>query len=112
MDENRESTVLDAEARFLEAKADELIRRAKDLHDTARRIAREEKTSHIDLEGQLERLKWTPALSGKCDYSREAPAELVEVVRSSRDGVRGTAHHFTASKTEPTLFRFKRNANQ
>jgi hypothetical protein len=110
MIENREPAILDAEARFLETKADEFVRRAKDLRDTAHTIVREEKAARKDLEARLESQDWIPAKSGKCDFVRDAPAELVEAVRGARGGVRGTGHHFTASSTEPTLFRFKRSS--
>ncbi len=62
----------------------------------------------LDLETELERLPWKEAASKKCDYVRDAPANLVESVRTAKGGLKGQVHHFTASTTEPTLFRFKR----
>ncbi len=61
------------------------------------------------LETILEALSWITAKSGRCDYVRDAPPALVERVRAKgKDGVKGTLHHFTASSSEPTIFRFKR----
>jgi hypothetical protein len=35
---------------------------------------------------------------------------LVAKVRAIKGGFKGQVHHFTASTTEPTLFRFKRSS--
>jgi len=69
-------------------------------------------TIPIPLDSQLEALPWKAAASKKCDYVRAAPVDLVEQVRASRGGIAGKDHHFTASSTEPTLFRFERGSNQ
>lgn len=64
------------------------------------------------VEEQLEALPWQAAASGKCDYVKNPSAELLAAVRNSKGGVKGGAHHFTASSTEATLFRFKRGTKQ
>jgi hypothetical protein len=92
--------LLEAEAGYLEAQAEVLRRRAAELRSLL--------TTEEGMVSKLEALPWVPARSGKCDYVRDAPLELVEAVRGSKGGVRGDVHHFTASATEPTLFRFAR----
>ena len=62
------------------------------------------------IETRLEAGPWKEATSKKCDYWRDAPSDLVQAVRSTKGGIKGQSHHFTASTTEPTLFRFKRGA--
>jgi hypothetical protein len=91
-----------AEASYLEAQAEVLRRRAAELRDLLK-DGRDE-----GVVAQLEALPWVAARSGKCDYVKDAPLQLVEAVRASKGGVRGDVHHFTASATEPTLFRFAR----
>lgn len=61
-----------------------------------------------EREGRLESLGWKEAASHKCDYAKDAPDDLVQAVRASEKGITGAAHHFTAAKDSPTLFRFKR----
>ena len=85
--------------------ADKLRARAKEL----RELAQPDQAAR--LEKRLEELAWVEAASKKCDYVRDGPADLIEAVRKSKGGIKGTAHHFTASTTEPTLFRFKRSKN-
>ncbi|MDG6990620.1 MAG: hypothetical protein JRM99_04280 [Nitrososphaerota archaeon] len=65
-----------------------------------------------DLEARLEAGPWKEAASKKCDYWRDAPANLVESVRAAKGGIKGENHHFTASMTEPTLFRFARETKK
>ena len=60
------------------------------------------------LESELEALPWKAAQSGKCDYSKNVPLGLVQRVRSVKGGFVGRDHHFTAHKTDQTLFRFSR----
>jgi hypothetical protein len=79
-------------------------RRMKDLED----VAKTEPAPAPDFEAKLEGLPWTEAASKKCFYAKNVPAELVESVRRSKGGVKGARYHFTASATEPTLFRFAR----
>jgi hypothetical protein len=83
-------------------------RRMKDLED----IAKTEPAPATDLEARLEALPWTEAASKKCFYAKNVPAELVESVRRSKGGVKGARYHFTASATEPTLFRFARKKGE
>jgi hypothetical protein len=90
-----------AESAYLESQAEALKRRAAELRD----LLKDEQDRVV---AQLESLSWIPARSGRCDFLRDAPAELVAAVRSSKHGIRGPDHHFTASTTEPTLFRFAR----
>jgi hypothetical protein len=94
--------LLEAEAGYLEAQAEVLRRRAAELRDLLK-DGRDE-----GVVAQLEALPWVPARSGKCDYVKDAPPQLVEAVRGSKGGVRGDVHHFTASTTEAVLFRFRR----
>lgn len=61
------------------------------------------------LEAELEALPWKEAQSKKCDYAKDVSAELVEVVRKMKGGVKGKWHHFTAANDSPTLFRFNRD---
>jgi hypothetical protein len=91
-----------AEAAYLEAQAEANRRRAAEL----RALLQDERDE--GLVSKLEVMPWVPARSGKCDYVRDAPAELVAAVRAVKGGVRGSTHHFTASPTELTLFRFAR----
>ena len=83
----------------------EALAMAKLAESGGRRLAEES-----DLETELEHLPWKEAASTKCNYVRDAPMNLVQAVRSLKGGLKGRAHHFTASMTEPTLFRFKRGA--
>jgi hypothetical protein len=94
--------LVDAEAAYLEAQAEALRKRAAEL----RELLQDERDT--ELIARLDGLPWVAARSGRCDYVRDAPTELVEAVRAVKGGVRGSAHHFTASATEPTLFRFAR----
>jgi hypothetical protein len=89
-----------AEIVFLEGRSEELRRRAAELRSLL--------TTEEGIVGKLEALAWVPARSGKCDYTKSAPPELVEAVRGTRGGVRGSSYHYSASMTEPTLFRFPR----
>ena len=99
------------EARLAEAQEAErhAAARVKELSE-ALAVARlaESTAEESGLEVELERLVWKEAASKKCDYVRDAPANLVESVRAAKGGVKGQVHHFTASMTEPTLFRFAR----
>lgn len=61
------------------------------------------------LEKRLEALPWKAATSGKCDFAKDIPADLVQTVRTSKDGIKGPGYHYTAAKDEPVLFRFKRS---
>ena len=63
--------------------------------------------NQITLEVNLEGLSWKQAKSGKCDFVRDAPLNLIESVRAVKGGFRGEHHRFTASKSEPTFFRFE-----
>jgi hypothetical protein len=83
-------------------------RRMKDLED----VARTQPAPATDLEARLEALPWTEAASKKCFYTKNAPLQLVEAVRSVKGGVRGSAHHFTAAADSPTLFRFARKKGE
>jgi hypothetical protein len=89
-----------AEAAYLEAQAEALRRRAAELRSLL--------TTEEGMVSKLEALPWIPAKSGRCDYTKSAPPELVAAVRASKGGIKGDLHHFTASATEPTLFRFPR----
>ena len=62
-----------------------------------------------ELEKELEAGPWKEAASKKCFYWRDAPDGLVQKVRAAKGGIKGQTHHFTASSTEPTIFRFKRS---
>lgn len=64
------------------------------------------------LEAELEALPWKEAASHKCDYCREVRLDLVGAVREAKGGVKGEDHHFTASSSEPTLFRFARRESR
>jgi hypothetical protein len=92
--------LVEAEAAYLEAQAEALRKRGAELRSLL--------TTEEGMVSKLEALPWVPARSGKCDYVKDAPPQLVEAVRGSKGGVRGDVHHFTASATEPTLFRFAR----
>lgn len=61
------------------------------------------------LEKKLEGGAWREAASKKCDYWKDAPADLVAAVRKEKGGVKGNTHHFTAAADGPTLFRFGRS---
>jgi hypothetical protein len=89
-----------AEIAFLEGRSEELRRRAAELRSLL--------TTEEGMVGKLEALAWVPARSGKCDYTKSAPPELVAAVRTVKGGIRGDRYHYTASSTEPTLFRFRR----
>lgn len=111
------SNVFEIESRLAEARAFEewAVARIKELTEaleiakSAGSVVRETDEA-TKLEVDLEGLPWKEAASKKCDYVRDAPTDLVEAVRKSKGGVKGASHHFTASPTEPTLFRFKRGA--
>jgi hypothetical protein len=62
-----------------------------------------------ELESRLKTGPWKQAASKKSDYWRDAPDDLVNAVRSVKGGIKGDEFHYTASLTEPTLFRFKRD---
>jgi hypothetical protein len=94
--------LIQAEASFLEAQAEALRKRAGELRGLLR------DGQDAELVAQLEALPWIPAKSGRCDYTKDAPPQLVEAVRGTRGGVRGDAHHFTAAADSLTLFRFPR----
>jgi hypothetical protein len=89
-----------AESAYLESLAETLRKRANELRSLL--------TTEEGVVGKLEALAWVPARSGKCDYVKDAPAELVAAVRTVKGGIRGDRYHYTASSTEPTLFRFRR----
>jgi hypothetical protein len=82
--------------------------RMKDFED----VATTQPAPATDLEARLEALPWTEAASKKCFYTKNAPLQLVEAVRSVKGGVRGSAHHFTAAADSPTLFRFARKKGE
>ena len=104
-----DAALAESEASYLDDLAERLRARAKELRE--RPVATwQPHSGPVDLETKLEALPWKQATSGKCDYAREVPAELVTAVRSTKGGVKGNEHHFTASATEPTLFRYKRGA--
>lgn len=92
------------------AEAEECERRASsrvgELREALAAAKSLEPAAHT-LEARLEVLPWNEAASGKCDYVRNAPGDLVEAVRASKY-VNGASHNFTASPTEASLFRFKR----
>jgi hypothetical protein len=92
--------LINAEAGYLESQAESLRRRAAELRSLL--------TTEEGMVGKLEALAWVPARSGKCDYTKSAPPELVAAVRTVKGGIRGDRYHYTASSTEPTLFRFRR----
>ena len=58
------------------------------------------------VEDRLEGLSWKQARSGKCDYAKDAPDDLVTAVRAAKGGLKHGANHYTASTTDTTLFRF------
>jgi hypothetical protein len=109
--------VIRIESRLTEARlAEERARvRVKELSEaleaakSAEAIARDSDQATV-LEAELERLPWKEAASKKCDYVRDAPHELVEKIRAAKGGFKGSEHHFAASGTEPTLFRFRRSS--
>jgi hypothetical protein len=111
--------VFEIESRLAEARLSEerAVARVKELTE-ALEIAKfagsvvRETDEATKLEVGLEGLPWKEATSKKCDYVRDAPPDLVEAVRKSKGGVKGASHHFTASSTEPTLFRFMRGPKQ
>ena len=87
------------------------IRESEEVpHGTPRNPAPDEKDG--ELETRLEVGPWKEAASKKCDYWRDAPPDLVDQVRKMKGGVKGKDHHFTASGTEPVLFRFRRGQKQ
>ena len=96
--------LIEAEAAYLEGMADQLRARAKQL----REIRNEDQSS--ELEAKLEAGPWIEAASGKCDYWREAPIDLVRAVRGTKGGIKGKDHHFTAASDSLTLFRFRRSS--
>lgn len=67
--------------------------------------------SHLSVEDQLEALPWTAAKSGKCDFAKNCPGELMQAVRADKEGFKGARHHFTAANNEATLFRFPRRTS-
>ena len=87
--------------------------RVKELTE-ALAVARlaESTAGELDLEARLEAGPWKEAASKKCDYWRGAPSDLVQAVRTMKGGIKGQVHHFTASTTEPTLFRFVRGTKK
>ncbi|MDG6910774.1 MAG: hypothetical protein JRN18_00290 [Nitrososphaerota archaeon] len=99
------------EARLSEAQEAEkhAAARVRELTE-ALAVARlaESTAGESDLEARLEAGPWKEATSKKCDYWRDAPSDLVQAVRSTKGGIKGQSHHFTAAVTEPTLFRFRR----
>lgn len=101
-----------AEARMSEERAVARVRELTEALETAKSVGSVvlETDKTAKLEADLEGLPWKEAASKKCDYVREAPADLVAAVRKSKDGIRGATHHFTAAKDEPTLFRFRRSS--
>lgn len=96
--------LIEAEAAYLEGMADQLRARAKQL----RELRNEDQSP--ELEAKLEAGSWIEAASGKCDYWREAPADLVRAVRGTKGGIKGKDHHFTAASDSLTLFRFRRSS--
>jgi hypothetical protein len=91
-----------AESAYLESLAETLRKRANELRDLLK-DGRDE-----GLISKLEALPWVAAKSGKCDFLRDAPPQLVTAVRASKNGIRGPDHHFTAAADSLTLFRFAR----
>jgi hypothetical protein len=88
---------------------DQLSKRISDL-DSA--LNAPEPKPIQSMEEHLEALQgFATAKSGKCDFLKNGPYDLVAAVRSSKDGVRTAKYHFSASATEPTLFRFRRNSS-
>ena len=59
------------------------------------------------VEARLEALRWVQARSGRCDFAKDAPEDLIAAV-DARTGFKGSAHHFTRAKDGSTLFRFER----
>ena len=98
--------LVEAEAAYLEAQAEAFRRRAAEL----RVLLKDDQDT--ELIAKLEGLPWVAARSGKCDYVKNAPLELVEAVRATKGGIKGDSYHFTASTTEPTLFRFARKRGE
>ena len=106
-----DSDLMRIESRLEEAQEAErhAAARVKELTEALAVVRLAESTAgESDLEARLEAGPWKEAASRKCDYWRDAPSDLVQAVRQSKGGIKGQTHHFTASTTEPTLFRFKR----
>ena len=65
------------------------------------------------VEKQLEALPWIMAQSGRVEYAKDAPADLVLAVKSAKRGIKGAQHHFTAATDgSNTLFRFERGGGK
>lgn len=91
---------------------DQRVRQLEDAVRLAETAAHLKAGGDTPAEVRLEAGSWKGAASRKCEYWRNAPPPLVEIVRSVKGGVKGSAYTFTASRTEPTLFRFRRSAPQ
>jgi|GEM_PF-3867893 len=107
--------VLKIEARLAEAVETEkrAAARVKELTESLNAAKVAQSVGHdadkaAELEKKLEALPWKAAASGKCDFAKDVSADLVQAVRTSKDGVKGASHHFTAANDSPTLFRFRR----
>ena len=99
-----------AEAQDFEERAAARVKELREALATARLA--ESTVKESDLEARLEAGPWKEAISKKCDYWRDAPSDLVQAVRTMKGGIKGQVHHFTASATEPTLFRFVRGTKK
>jgi hypothetical protein len=78
-------------------------RRMKDLED----VTKTEPAPATDFEARLEGLPWIEARSGKCDFVKDPPKELLDAI-DLKDGFRGSRHHFTKAKDGTVIFRFAR----
>lgn len=68
------------------------------------------KSSAPDIESKLEALDWKAANSGKCDFVRDPPKEILDAI-DPRDGFKGSRHHFTKARDGSAVFRFNRKAD-
>lgn len=107
--------IIKIEARLTEAQETEkyAVARVKALTEAlATAKLAQENARQLDqaarLESKLEAQKWITAKSGKCDYLKNPPADLVAAV-DEKEGFKGTKHHFTRTKDGMTLFRFARS---
>ncbi len=67
------------------------------------------KSTAPDIEGKLEALDWKAANSGKCDFVRDPPKEILDAI-DPKDGFKGSRHHFTKARDGSAVFRFARKA--
>jgi hypothetical protein len=63
------------------------------------------------IEGALEALPWIKARSGKCDFVKDPPKELLDAI-DLKDGFRGSRHHFTKARDGTVIFRFPRRKGE